>query len=202
MASGRGISGTAIFVILAGSALAYGAIKNKRVSAVIGSFVKGENPASAPTQPSFVTETLASGAVVSGSGVTTPGEHSGGYSGYGGGTPAKNQTLARMLAAPYGWSTGNEWDSLVSLWDRESGWNNYADTRVTHAGGDNASSAVFAYGIAQARPYSKMPLAAWPPDKGGIASATAQIAWGLAYIKQSYGSPSAAWAHETANGWY
>jgi hypothetical protein len=115
---------------------------------------------------------------------------------------APNQATGKLLAAAYGWNTGQQWADLVSLWDRESGWSNTADTRVTHAGGDASNAAVFAYGIPQARPYNKMPQPAWPPDKGGKADPTAQITWGLAYIKATYGSPSAAWANETAKGFY
>lgn len=120
----------------------------------------------------------------------------------GGGTPDANKNMAKLLASTYGWSSGAEWDALVNLWERESGWSNTADTRVTHAGGDNMNSSVFAYGIAQARPATKYPLPGQPPDKGGKADAGTQITWGLIYIQQSYGSPTKAWAHEQANGWY
>jgi hypothetical protein len=113
---------------------------------------------------------------------------------------APNQGIGKMLAAAYGWSTGSEWDALVQLWDRESGWSNTADTRKS--GLDPPDATVFAYGIPQARPYNKMPQAAWPPDKGGKADPTSQIGWGLSYIKSTYGSPSAAWAHEQAKNWY
>jgi len=102
-----------------------------------------------------------------------------------------NQAIGKILAAPYGWATGQEWDDLVSLWNRESGWNNTADNPQSGA-----------YGIPQSLPYSKMPKAAWPPSDGGSASASAQISWGLSYIKSTYGSPSAAWAHEVSAGWY
>lgn len=113
---------------------------------------------------------------------------------------APNQQIGKMLAASYGWSAGSEWNALVQLWDRESGWSNTADTRKS--GLDPANATVFAYGIPQARPYNKMPQPAWPPDKGGRSDPTAQINWGLSYIKSTYGSPSAAWAHEQANSWY
>jgi hypothetical protein len=102
-----------------------------------------------------------------------------------------NQSIARLLTAPYGWSAGTQWADLVSLWNQESGWS---------ATAQNGSSG--AYGIPQALPYTKMPKAAWPPADGGSASATTQIAWGLSYIKGRYGSPEAAWAHEQSAGWY
>ncbi len=116
------------------------------------------------------------------------------------GTPAANQNTGKLLAAPYGWSSGPQWDALVKLWNRESGWSNTADTRKT--GLDPPNATVFAYGIAQARPYNKYPKAGWPPDKGGQANPNAQIAWGLAYIKSTYQTPEGAWAHEESAGWY
>lgn len=106
-------------------------------------------------------------------------------------TPTGNQQIGQMLAAGYGWGSGGQWDALVKLWNRESGWNNTAE---------NPSSG--AYGIAQALPYSKMPQSAWPPRYGGSADSTAQIQWGLSYIKSRYGDPISAWAHETSAGWY
>jgi hypothetical protein len=105
--------------------------------------------------------------------------------------PGGNQGLGLTLASSmYGWE-GDEWVALQKLWTRESSWSNTAK---------NPSSG--AYGIPQALPYTKMPKAAWPPDKGGKADAEAQIRWGLTYIKGRYGTPSNAWAHETANSWY
>jgi hypothetical protein len=102
---------------------------------------------------------------------------------------AANQAIARLLAAPYGWSAGTQWNDLVSLWNQESGWSTTAT---------NPSSG--AYGIPQALPPTKMPAAA---QASGGSSASAQIAWGLAYISSTYpGGPEEAWAHETANGWY
>jgi len=104
---------------------------------------------------------------------------------------AKNQAIAKILAAPYGWSTGEQWNALVALWNRESGWSNTAE---------NPSSG--AYGIAQALGHG--PTNQYPagPANPPISSATAQIAWGLNYIKSTYGSPEAAWTHEESAGWY
>jgi hypothetical protein len=106
------------------------------------------------------------------------------------GTAAQNQAIAKILAAPFGWSTGAQWDALVQLWDDESGWSNTAE---------NASGA---YGIAQALPNTKYPLAGRPPSEGGSASATVQIAWGLTYILTTYGDPVNALAHENEDDWY
>lgn len=111
----------------------------------------------------------------------------------GGGTPSRNQSLAKMLAISMGhsdWTTGQQWADWVKLWDRESGWSQTAK---------NPSSG--AYGIPQALPATKMPAAAQPPPVG-TSNPQAQITWGITYIAQRYGSPSAAWAHEVANNWY
>jgi hypothetical protein len=76
---------------------------------------------------------------------------------------------------------------LVKLWDRESHWNTKAS---------NASSG--AYGIAQARPGSKMASvgADWRTNP------VTQIKWGLGYIKGRYKTPCGAWSHSEATGWY
>jgi cell wall-associated NlpC family hydrolase len=107
-----------------------------------------------------------------------------------GGTPAQNQKLAMLLAAHYGWSPSQnrtQWNDLVALWNRESGWRTTARNPMSGA-----------YGIPQALPPSKMASA----GKDWKTNPKVQIIWGLSYIKARYGSPSAAWAHETAYGWY
>ncbi len=101
----------------------------------------------------------------------------------------KNQATGKLLAARYGWSPSqsqSEWDSLVALWDGESGWS----TTAANPSG--------AYGIPQALPGSKMAQF----GRKWKTSAVIQIRWGLWYIEQRYGSPSAAWAHEQQFGWY
>lgn len=175
------INGVGLAILTVGGVFAWGGLTNRSPLAAIQAAVQGNNPS---TVPSASAPSVASAASVS----------SGGSTG--------NQAIGQLLAAPYGWNTGQQWTDLVSLWNKESGWSNTADTRVTHSGGDNASSKVFAYGIAQARPATKYSKAGQPPDLGGSSDANAQIAWGLSYIKSRYGSPSAAWAHELANNWY
>ena len=115
---------------------------------------------------------------------------------------------------PYGWAVGQEWDDLVALWNRESGWYNTAF---------NASGA---YGVAQALGHGTAETAETGPRSvgsdspgvnasyGGYGLSTAQaqaanaghaspqIIWGLNYIKATYGNPIAAWAHEESAGWY
>jgi hypothetical protein len=116
-------------------------------------------------------------------------------------TPGKNEQLGDSMASgsPWNWPSGQV-SCLNWLWTRESGWSQYADTRVT--GLDPAGASVFAYGIAQARPATKMPLAAQPASLGGRSDRVIQIRWGLGYIAATYITPCSAWAHETSDGWY
>lgn len=99
---------------------------------------------------------------------------------------ADPQSIAAALLASYGWS-GSEFGCLVSLWNKESGWNPNAE---------NASSG--AYGIPQALPGSKMASAGadWQTNP------ETQIRWGLGYIQDRYGSPCGAWGHSESYGWY
>jgi hypothetical protein len=110
-----------------------------------------------------------------------------------------NVALGRRLAArKYGW-TGAQWNCLYALWWRESGWSNTADTATT---GLTSPGRPDAFGIAQAYPQNKMPLAAQSPANGGSADPRAQINWGLGDVASVYGNPCNAWSHEQADGWY
>ncbi|MDE0546219.1 phospholipase [Microbacterium sp. C7(2022)] len=102
-------------------------------------------------------------------------------------TPAGAQATAQQMSAEkYGWGAG-QFSCLVSLWQKESGWNYQAY---------NSSSG--ATGIPQSLPGSKMASAGadWQTN------ATTQIAWGLDYISRAYGTPCAAWGHSQAVNWY
>lgn len=102
------------------------------------------------------------------------------------GTKAQYQAYAKARCQAYGWSD-YDFDCLVSLWNRESGWNPLAH---------NSSSG--AHGIAQALPASKM--ASYGSDY--MTNYKTQINWGLNYIKSRYGSPANAWNHSQSVGWY
>ena len=102
------------------------------------------------------------------------------------GDKAVYQAYAQSKMTDYAWSD-YDFDCLVSLWDKESGW------RVT-AG--NTSSG--AYGIPQALPASKM--ASYGSDY--LTSYETQINWGLNYIQRQYGSPANAWSHFQRTNWY
>lgn len=101
-------------------------------------------------------------------------------------TAAGAQAIASSMMSSYGWDS-SQFSCLVSLWNRESGWNYQAQ---------NSSSG--AYGIPQALPGSKMSSVAsdWATNP------TTQIIWGLKYIDGRYGSPCSAWAHSESVGWY
>lgn len=177
MAAGS-VNGLGVAAVAAGALLLWSGIKGASVTTSLRDLIGGKSPAGTQAYPLTA---------ATGGGAGSGGSAAAGNTGAGSASAAKNQAIGRMLATPYGWSTGQQWADLVSLWNQESGWNNTAQ---------NPSSG--AYGIPQSLPASKMGAAANPP----MSSATAQIAWGLQYIRDRYGSPSAAWAHETQFGWY
>ncbi|MFD1715901.1 lytic transglycosylase domain-containing protein [Amnibacterium flavum] len=100
--------------------------------------------------------------------------------------PGSAQAIAAEKVAARGWGTG-EFDCLVALWNKESGW------RVNAY---NASSG--AYGIPQALPGNKMASAGADWET----SASTQIDWGLGYITGRYGTPCGAWQSSVDRGWY
>lgn len=103
-----------------------------------------------------------------------------------GGSALVYQQYAATVCQAYGW-TETDVECLISLWNKESGWNPYAY---------NASSG--AYGIPQALPGSKM------ASKGSDYQTNykTQIDWGLSYISSRYGNPQNAWNHSQNKGWY
>lgn len=100
--------------------------------------------------------------------------------------PGSAKAYALQKVTEKGWSSA-EYDCLVSLWNRESGWNHYAN---------NPSSG--AYGIPQSLPGNKMASfgADWQTNY------ETQINWGLDYIAKRYGAPCGAWAHSEQTNWY
>lgn len=168
-----------------GALLLWSGFTGKSWSAALETLIYGQDP-----------RTLGQQYPIGGITASTDSSTSGG--GSAGGDAAANKQLGQQLAAKYGWGSGVEWNALVSLWDGESGWSRFADTRKSGLDPQNAS--VFAYGIPQSRPYSKMPKSAWPEDKGGQSNASAQINWGLDYIKHTYGSPSSAAGFKARSG--
>jgi len=90
-----------------------------------------------------------------------------------------SQQYARQQLAARGFGD-NDFQALVNLWNKESGWNPTARNKGSGA-----------YGIAQMMPMH-----------GRVEGAQGQIDWGINYILRRYGSPSAAWAHSQRTNWY
>jgi hypothetical protein len=186
-----GVSGTAIAAIVGGLILAYAGVKGKTVSQTIKELFTGTVSPTGDPSLAVHPPVLASGDVGV-SNTTSGGGHPSLPSDVPkGGTQTDNLIIGRLYATAYGWYPGPNWDALVKLWQHESNWSNTAM---------NPSSG--AYGIAQALPETKYPLAGRSPAAGGSSSSPAQIQWGLSYIQQRYGNPQNAWAHELANNWY
>lgn len=103
-----------------------------------------------------------------------------------GGSVAEYQAYAAQRCDAYGWSQ-TDFNCLVSLWNRESGWNPNSYNRSSGA-----------YGIPQALPGSKMASA----GADYRTNYKTQINWGLGYIKSRYSTPQRAWYHFQTTGWY
>ena len=95
------------------------------------------------------------------------------------------QRTAQKMLARFGWGK-RQWTPLYNLWNRESGWNKYAEN--PYAG---------AYGIPQALPGSKMASAGadWrcrtPPRRSAGACATSRPCTGARGWPGSTSSPTA-----------
>jgi len=160
------VNGFSVAYTVAGGVILWSGVKGSSISDTFRSVLAGN--ASPPVTEQIAGTSPAAATVPSAAGDTSA--HNAGA--------AANQAIAKVLAAPYGWSTGQQWADLVSLWNAESGWNNTAQ---------NPGST--AYGIAQFLDST------WATVGYSKSSDPAvQIAAGLKYIKQRYGSPSAAWA--------
>jgi hypothetical protein len=173
------VNGWTVGYTAVGGVLLWSGLKGTTISATVRSVLAGQ-------APSGDTETIGTPTVseTSPTSATSSATATGGTASP---SAAANQATAKLLAQPYGWSTGAEWAALVALWQGESGWSTTAKNPTSGA-----------YGIPQSYPASKMPAAALPPTN----SASAQISWGLAYIKSTYGDPIAAEAFDVANGGY
>lgn len=96
-----------------------------------------------------------------------------------GGSVGEAQQYARQQLAARGLGDG-DFQALVNLWNKESGWNPRARNKSSGA-----------YGIAQMMPMH-----------GRREGAKDQIDWGIDYILRRYGNPSNAWAHSQRTNWY
>jgi hypothetical protein len=102
-----------------------------------------------------------------------------------GGLSGLKALAAQLAAKRYGWS-GDQWDALQELVQRESSWDPQADNPTSTAHGlfQFLESTRNNYGI------------------GLNASPKAQIAAGLRYIQDRYGSPSKALAFHDRENYY
>jgi hypothetical protein len=100
--------------------------------------------------------------------------------------PGSAKAIAYDMVMARGWGQ-SEFDCLVSLWNKESGWNVNAHNKSSGA-----------HGIPQALPGSKMASAGadWESNPA------TQITWGLGYITGRYSTPCGAWGTSQAKGWY
>ena len=96
------------------------------------------------------------------------------------------QEYALSQLPKYGWDE-SEMDDLITLWNKESGWNPRAENEESGA-----------YGIPQSLPAEKMASVGDDYRTNG----KTQIDWGLQYIKDRYGSPSNALQYHLENNWY
>jgi hypothetical protein len=176
------VNGFSLAYTATGAVVLWSGIRGWSLSATAKSLLSGATPAGS-TEPINTTSVEQSAAAAGGT--AAGGSAAPGNTGAANAGAAANQANAKLQAAAYGWSTGQQWADLVSLWNQESGWSNTAQNPTSTA-----------YGIAQFLDST------WGPYGAKTSSATLQIRYGLEYIKNRYGSPSAAWAHEVANGWY
>jgi hypothetical protein len=100
--------------------------------------------------------------------------------------PGSAKAIALDMVTARGWDAA-QYDCLVSLWNKESGWNQYAENKSSGA-----------YGIPQAYPGNKMASAGadWKTN------AATQITWGIGYIAARYSTPCGAWMNSQAKGSY
>lgn len=193
------VNATGILATTGGAIMIYSAIKGKSISGSIRSILAGQSPATAGSANPISGAALNTGTIV----IPGSSELPQGTVGATGKTTAiQNMSLAKMLAASYGW-TANEWSALTGVINDESGG---------RATAQNASGAL---GIAQAlghgnantggtlgNEYGGYGLTDAQAKAANSGNAYYQLVWMLNYIKQTYGTPSNALAHENAYHWY
>ena len=200
------ISGVGLGLVATGGLLIYSGLFNQPVGTILRGVIHGQAPTQGP--PVAYTANQVSTDTTGATRLAVPAPAASSAS------SAANQAIARLAAAPYGWSIGQEWDSLVALWNQESGWSSSAfnpsgaygvaqalghagpgesaiGPRTVGATGDGLNSAYGGYGLSTAQ-----------AQAANAGHAAPQIAWGLAYIQANYGDPIAAEQHELANSWY
>lgn len=101
-------------------------------------------------------------------------------------TKSECKNYAYKQVIKKGWTRG-DYNNLVKLWNKESGWN---------AKAYNKSSG--ACGVCQASPCSKMKKY----GKDYRTNCKVQINWGISYIQKRYKNPTKAWTFWKKHHWY
>lgn len=172
------LSGIAVAEIGIGGILLWSGVKGYTLADTFTDLAQGKTPQQS--------EQIDQGSATGDSSISSSAGDATGDTGAANATAAQNQALAKQLLAQQGlssWATGQDWEDLVSLWNKESGWSATAQNPNSNAAG-----------IAQN-------INGYGPDYEEN-NPEQQIAWGIDYIEQRYGSPAMAWAHEVANDWY
>lgn len=109
------------------------------------------------------------------------------------GSAAVMQALAAAASA-YGWSTGAQWNDLLSVIRRESGFNPAAHNPTSSAAGlgQFITSTWDAFRVPAAFGYPTMASAPVMYQAEAI----------MRYIQSAYGTPAGAWNSEVTRGWY
>jgi len=181
------VSGLAVFYATAGGILLWSGFKGQTLAETVKAITSGNAAALSQKGSEAVgspTLSEGSGAAGGSAAAVTPSASSATAAASApasdkAGTPTANKALGLLLAGTYGWAGSGQWPYLLSGWQEESGWNQYAAN-------DPSDPYNHAYGIPQANPGTKMASAGsgWKTDPA------TQIRWGLAYIKATYGSPA------------
>jgi hypothetical protein len=182
--NGKGASGLFASIDSLGHSTQVAALEQERqtiiaMNAAAETLTVDSKPAMAnPTQIQAGQEAQSAGETSGGTGIQTTAPPA---------DPTSAEEIGKEELVDFGFSESTQWPCLYDIWERESGWNVYAE---------NPSSG--AYGIPQSLPGDKMASVAsdWETDP------TTQIKWGLGYIKSIYGTPCAAWQNEIDYGYY
>ena len=110
------VNGFSVAYTAAGGIILWSGIKGSSISDTVRSVLAGS------TSPP-VTESLPAASGSGAPAACAAPVAAAGNTGASSATAAQNQATAKILAAPFGWSTGTQWTDLVKLWNQESGWN-------------------------------------------------------------------------------
>lgn len=184
------VKGSYLLMAGIGGIFLWSGVQGKSITGVIRELANGDSPSQAGSASQIKTATTGLGGILGSAagGVSLP------KGGNAGSNVASYQAYAFSLFPSFGWGTDQQ-QPLISLWNRESGWDPTAYYPGSHTTNPDDSHA---FGIPQALPASKM-ASAGPDWRTNPAT---QIRWGLGYIHNRYGSPALAWAHEEANNSY